>query len=205
VTPRRRGWRAGLLLLALASSAAAQTPSDATSREAVAARVLQLAGALPAQAGPWQRSRDVSGDGITFASVGYRLGNSGVFATVFISHPMMLAGAQVLERVPDGPDSPLARTRHDPPGPGPGGSATIGDVVVPGGPTVRCGIAREGEQGRWTSGYRCATGVAGLLLTVRVTAPIGRDDAAERQAADRLVAHLLVQMTRSLAGLPPTP
>lgn len=205
------GWRQeavrAAVLIALAVCFGA-VPADATGgpqpRDAVIARVQRLAAYLPERAGGWQQNRGVEGDGILFASVAYRLGQTPAWATVSVSHPMALTGTPMLEPVPDGPDSPLLRGRHDPPGPPPGPDVLLqtGDIAVPDAPAMRCGIARYTNAGRRTSAYRCATGVAGLLLVVRVTAPMGSDDTQERGAVDRMVVALVIATTSSLARAP---
>lgn len=166
------------------------------------AEIVAAAGRLPHRLGiVFERTREVSSDGGTGLMARYDLKGTGAWATVFVYD-------EGYATVPDGLASEVLTAVHAGNMQVARGNATNGIaqqsvMTVPGAPPQRCAISRAMREGRSVANYGCATGVRNVILKVRVTATMPAGNPQEQEMVDKIVAVLLADVTRTVAGLPP--
>jgi hypothetical protein len=197
-TRPRRALPAALLLatLALAGCAAGQGGGGGADPGSIA-----VANRLPERIGGWERSRRPDGDAVSGVMVGYRLGPLPAWATVQVAADP--SGAPV----PDGPAAPLVlqlrpelRAETAPPG------ARRLDFapIVPGAPRQSCILRITEQAGHYRNDYTCGTGAGGRAVMTRITVDrIPRADPRDMMAAITMSHHLVQEIARNAAGLPP--
>ena len=178
----------------LGATEQAQQPA-APARPAVALAAARLPHRL---AVIFERTREPYSDGMTGLMSQYLMPGAAAWATVYIYDNGEAS-------IPDGTDSgPLLRVFAEnlqaARGNAAEGVAELADLPVPGGPKQRCAVGRVIRDGRGIANYACATGVANVILKVRVTAFLPPDNKVEQDALDKIVAALLTDATRVVAG-----
>lgn len=166
------------------------------------AEIISAAGRLPDRlAVVFTRRRGLADDGRGGLQTQYILARTGTWATVYIyddGHAM----------IPDGLNSAALAEAHNENfsvarGNAEGGAAQEMRVIIPGGPPQRCAVGRVTRDGRGVANYGCATGVRDVILKVRVTGFYQPGDRADQEMLDKIVAFLLTDVTRVVAGQTP--
>ena len=184
----------GQRVLGELSQAAPAVPA----RPAVAAAAARLPHRL---AVVFERTREPWSDGMTGLMARYELRSNEAWATVYVYD-------NGEKTVPDGLESsPLRRVMAEnllmAQGNAAEGAAQQIEVQVPGSSRHRCAVGRVAREGRGIVNYGCATGVGDVILKVRLTGFYPPGNADEQKALDLIVAALLTDVTRIVAGFPP--
>lgn len=165
-------------------------------------KVLAAAGRLPTQLGAvFERVGGVSDFNSTGFIARYELKGVGAWATVFVYDDRQAT-------VPDGLNSSLLSKIHADNmqvarAIATNGIAQEGILPFQDAPPQRCAVAHATQNGSVIANYGCATGVNGVVVHVQVTGGFPVGNKRDQESFDLLVRGFLLDVTRTVAGLPP--